>query len=235
MMLETQNSSILDRLEKFVRHKGSVIKFLEIPAELFDDVKVSKERFSQSNYYRLAIGKFIKNGQVLYLDSDTLVLNNLEKLFQKNLGDNVVAAVPDPIDSSGSYFNSGVLLINTHQWNSLDVFEKTMELAVNTNNQWVDQDCLNSVLRKRWLVLENEYNLQTLHLEGINNHLTDHQQPFIIHFTGSLKPWNFRSNSPYKKYYWQFLRQSVARYMVPNNYSVIEKLKWYYLRFFYRS
>ena len=48
-------------------------------------------------YYRFFIPRlFPQYGKAVYLDSDTILLDDVGKLFDTELGENVVAAMPDP-------------------------------------------------------------------------------------------------------------------------------------------
>ena len=78
-----------------------------------------------------------------------------------------------------------------------------------------DQDALNAVIDGRWKSLPLKYNVQAPILR--NKFLQkktqiDHDEvlearskPVVIHFTGSKKPWYYKSTNPYQWMYWKYL------------------------------
>lgn len=112
-------------------------------------------------------------GRALYLDGDILVLDALEELWNIDLGDAVLGAVPDyyqdsvasngPSATSGPqvkrYFNAGVLLIHLAKWRNERLSEKALEyLDRFPTAEYSDQDALNSVCNGQWKVLEPTWN-----------------------------------------------------------------------------
>lgn len=63
--------------------------------------------------------------KVFYLDIDILVVDNLDKLFEIELGDYLIVVI---LDGDGIYFNLGVMLINLFYWMRYWVIEKFMEI-----------------------------------------------------------------------------------------------------------
>jgi len=64
---------------------------------------------------RTALSKILPNEDlVLSLDVDTIVDDNIDELWEVDIGNNYVAAVREPIRSTGSfiYINFGVCLLN---------------------------------------------------------------------------------------------------------------------------
>src|SRR5699024_5107120 len=74
--------------------------------------------------------------KILYIDCDTLIVNNLQPLFNQKTES--IITVSHDIDyerhikrislENKSYFNSGVILINTKRWVDKQITEKTLEL-----------------------------------------------------------------------------------------------------------
>ena len=78
-------------------------------------------------YLRLWVHEFFdpEDGNVLYVDADTVVVGSVMELADLDLGNNVLAAVDIPgadshkychLPPEYNYFNSGVLLINNKVW-----------------------------------------------------------------------------------------------------------------------
>ena len=114
------------------------------------------------------------------------------------------------------------MLLNLDHWRAENVKEKVIELFKRSKEvvRFVDQDGLNSVINGNWLELHPKYNLHTVLLspeyawttpvkEAIDN-------PVIIHYTGSSKPWHFADNHPYKHLYWKYLRMTPYKFTIPS-------------------
>ena len=88
--------------------------------------------------------------KILYLDCDTVVLNDLNELFNINLGDNFIAGVIDIMANINKSFykgekkdtpfvNAGVLLINLKKWREI----KFSQLSLDLINEYPDKGFLN--------------------------------------------------------------------------------------------
>ena len=78
-----------------------------------------------NSYVKILPGLFLpKIDRVLFLDADTIIVCNLEEMYNKNLGDALIAAVPDVgvyffghedyyiVKKNNIYYNTGVLLFD---------------------------------------------------------------------------------------------------------------------------
>ena len=89
--------------------------------------RFKRKRFTEVAFYRLLAPIFIPIDKIIYLDSDVLVFEDLEEMYQLPFNDNYVLGFLDPLSDgvdylgiiSEKYINSGVLLIN------LDLIRKT--------------------------------------------------------------------------------------------------------------
>lgn len=144
-------------------------------------------------------------GRIIYLDTDILVLGDLGSLFDIDLGESVLAAVPDYyIDASiqakvvdklagvprvTRYFNAGVLVINLDAWRSHATARSAIDyLARFPKAPYSDQDALNAVCDGRWLVLDGRWNYQRHHTVRIGS-LVPSERPAVVHFITGSKPW----------------------------------------------
>ena len=76
--------------------------------------------------------------KVLYLDADTLVLDDIVQLYDTPLVNQTIGAVIDPgqayalkrlgIHSSDYYFNSGVMIIDIDRWNEKAITQKQFSI-----------------------------------------------------------------------------------------------------------
>ena len=155
----------------------------------------------------------------IYLDGDLLVLDDIAKLGRLPLNGQIVAAVQDlavPVVSSpmglrryrelgfssgAPYFNAGVCVVDVEAWcrhgitaAALDYLQR-YEDSINL----LDQDALNAVIKNRWQPVDYRWNL-TASLAGRDHYHPRHvdpgrlaeavADPAIVHFSGSMKPWN---------------------------------------------
>ena len=156
----------------------------------------------QGMLYRFAMGALLPADveRVIYLDADTIVHMDIAKLWNVDMGNARVAAVPDsvmalmPLDlappvvkkgfvQQDKYFNSGVMLMDMkflreHQHITDDVVDFLSQDEAYL--KYPDQDFLNCIFAKSCLLLPIEYNLlvNLARLQDIYN------GEAIIHYAG---------------------------------------------------
>ncbi len=184
---------------------------------------------SLAAYYRIFLGSILPPNinKVLYLDCDLVVTGSIESLWNVDITDHAVGCIEDMwsgkednyerlhYDCSFSYFNSGVLLINLKYWKSKKIEEKAVEYIMSHANElrFYDQDVLNALLHDKKLFLPFRYNVQDGFLrrkrkirpEAIPELEKELLHPVIIHYTGGKKPWQYKSQHPYKDLYFHYL------------------------------
>jgi lipopolysaccharide biosynthesis glycosyltransferase len=128
-------------------------------------------RGSTSMFSRLFIGKILPANlkKALYLDCDTIVLENLHELWNSDFEDNILIAVNDCFSKmhrkwiylreNDVYFNSGVMLIDMNQWHEFDVETKISEtIKYYSELPYGDQCLLNTVLSSKTKIAHPKYN-----------------------------------------------------------------------------
>lgn len=178
------------------RNSASVkISFIihSIDHSLFKDAPLL--RGSYGAYYRILLDKIIDKdvGYILYLDADILVRKDIRQLFKStNLTNSVFAACEDfaiasqsqsidyriePLSSDykalsidlTNYINSGVLLINLHEYRKNNISDICISLLKTHSPSLHDQDLLNYVVESK-VILGMEWNFQLYNLFlGYNN------------------------------------------------------------------
>ena len=106
-------------------------------------IELYNKRMTQATYYRLLAPVIINEDKLIYLDGDTLVLNDLSEMYQYPFGKNYVLGFLDfgynSIDYLGiytdKYINAGVLLLNLEKirkdskvFEVLDIIKKKIYL-----------------------------------------------------------------------------------------------------------
>jgi len=120
------------------------------------------------------------------------------------------------------YCNTGVMVMNLKRWRAEEIARGALEYMRKSQQsvRYADQDGLNAVLAGAWGLLDPKWNVM---LAGINSYgqffgmskvEMQHAQeellhePFILHFTGPLKPWRFVSRGPAQLRFFHYLKQS---------------------------
>ena len=172
--------------------------------------------------------------KAIWLDSDLVVRADLTRLWELELGGMPLLAAQDmlaPIVSSAlglqgyqalgfegheKYFNAGVLLLDLDRWRQERIAEQVMAYLHRHGGDVVlwDQDALNVVLRGRCGELDLRWN-QNAAVCGRSFFDAGHldpaayrdvrEDPWIIHFSGSLKPWRYRLRTPAHASYFEYL------------------------------
>lgn len=174
---------------------------------------------------------------VLFVDPDTLVLDNIENLFKLDFGDNLIAGVTECLPvyhkeashmfENDQYINGGMVLCNLKKWREENFEEKALDRAADTRfNLNYDQGIINDLCKGRILMLPPRYNVlaEVFKLKsakkiqrrfGFKKYYTQNQidealtKPAIIHFTGFLygKPLSSKCTHPYSEYFWKRLKE----------------------------
>ncbi len=211
-----------DGIVLYVKQNNSVIQFYTFDESLVRDF-VLLDMWTHAVYYRLLFPLLItdKINRLLYLDSDTLVIQNLNELCSINMESFPVAAVYDNyvktqpllgINTEGEYFNSGVLLIDIGKWKEQRITELAIEYlkCYPERIKFVDQCALNAVLKGNWKKLDGRFNLiysrvpQSISKRQLRMFL---QNKVIIHFTLE-RPWSMLCKNRLSFLYHYYLKKS---------------------------
>jgi lipopolysaccharide biosynthesis glycosyltransferase len=129
------------------------------------------------------------------------------------------------------------MLINLPLWRLESVKSRVIDLVKRKPEaiRFVDQCGLNSVVNGRWKELHPRFNAHecffrrdtrqfaTLFPEGEG--LAAKENPIIIHYTGSLKPWSWYDDHPRKKDYWKYLSMTPYARTFPKDMTPLNILK----------
>ncbi|MGV4791985.1 glycosyltransferase [Rhizobium sp. F40D2] len=172
---------------------------------------------SSMTFARILLPQFLPQtcDRALYLDGDILVLNALEQLWNIDLGEAVIGAVPDywldNVVSNGPwetgfprverYFNAGILLVDLAKWRNERISERSLDyLDRFPTTEYSDQDALNVACDGKWKILDRAWNFQFEPTQAIA-HMALEQKPAIVHFVTNVKPWKSGSLSPNVAFY----------------------------------
>lgn len=168
----------------------------EINKDFFRDMPIVHE-ISLATYFRILLPNLVLDVEKLYyIDADIVCLKDADILFNINLEDNIIAAVPDSkkmnIKRNADlklkqhiYFNAGVLIIDIKEWNNNDTSDRILEVINKYKDiiKYEDQDALNIVLSKKVKYISKKFNC--INLKDINI-----EEIVLLHFANHPKPWN---------------------------------------------
>ena len=150
-----------------------------------------------ATYFRFILPLILDNvDKLFYIDADIICLQNADDLFNINLNNNIIGAVPDlPWMNTKRnkvlnlqnhiYFNAGMLIINIDKWNNFNTFAKVLQAIQNEPQKfrYLDQDALNLILTKHIQYLDTKFNC-------IDINSIDKKNIILLHFAAHPKPWN---------------------------------------------
>ena len=213
-------------IRKVIEKYGREVYFLSCQ-EICKDLK-KNNNFPVSSYARLFIQDYVKEDKIIYIDADTVIRKNIECLWEKDLGENLVAGVEDPLpgylkeaiqmNKENRYINAGILVINLKKWRKVDFKEKVLKYIENHDYNVVhhDQGIINGLCQGKILYLEPQFNLmpemimmsekQLKRLYKLKGFYTEEQleaarkDPYIVHYISKFynRPWFKECTHPYK-------------------------------------
>lgn len=197
-------------------------------------------RFSRATYGRLLGVDLLDDAvdRVIYLDADIVVRDCLQPLLHCDLGSHPVGGVQDPVaphlsaalpcwrsvthSPTTPYMNSGVMVMDCRSWRERRLGHEIVNflLAHRRELRWADQDGINGVLAGDFHQLAPRWNQmlalrQSTHLGHVLYSEAElsiaAEDPAIIHYNGSLKPWHIGCNDPASHLWWDVLKRTEFR------------------------
>jgi lipopolysaccharide biosynthesis glycosyltransferase len=162
-------------------------------------------------WQRVYIPEMIGVDRVIFMDSDTITTTCISKLWDIDLGENVIGAVQhlqcttfgelvnnwkamdrEPFNKheEKEYFNCGVMLIDCQRWIEGNYPEKCLEaikMYNNTQYKGYDEPGFNLVLIDKWQKLDKRWNYIPLPQK-------DRIIPYILHYYGEYPAGTPRHN-----------------------------------------
>jgi lipopolysaccharide biosynthesis glycosyltransferase len=230
--LSTTNKT---NLQSIARHYHAVIHFLKADVNKFQDLKLT-EYYTTTAYLRLDLPNLLLNlDKILYFDCDMIVRRDIWELWQIDISNHYMAASGD-----SSTFNSGLMLINLKRWRDDNITSMVVNYIRNhpDNIKHVDQDGLNYIFsNKPWKLLPIRWNVRAGQQQAYNNmatrkiiskeHAIAARDPFIVHYTGDLKPSDYNYTFVYNFIhdYIKYKKHTPWRFEKLNNYTIENAIK----------
>lgn len=225
--LHVLHTDITKEHQEFVKQQETgncKIFFHDVTRELQKiEKKLSvRDYYSATTYYRLFIAEmFPKYKKVLYIDSDTIIREDIANMYLYDLEKNYIGAVRDQLVvqtdiygnyvekvlgiSRGAYFNAGVVLINCEQFRDKHMLKQFVDL-LNTYTFVVaqDQDYLNILCKDNVLWLDPRWNVQM-----IGTIPFEEDKAKLIHYNLVAKPWHYE-DCRMGKYFWEYAKKTAV-------------------------
>ena len=189
-------------------------KLQEIQEKLY-----TRNYFSNTTYFRLFIPELYPDyDKAVYIDSDTITLVDIARLYNTEMGDNLIAGIPDGavqaipifqdyvekvvgVSNYNNYFNAGIIVMNLKALREYKFQEKFLYMLEKIKFEVAqDQDYLNRLCKGRVKLLGFEWNRMPAlgEQEGELN---------IIHYNLGCKPWYF-DNVLYQEHFWKYAEKT---------------------------
>lgn len=162
--------------------------------------------YSKTTYYRFFIAEmFPEYDKAIYIDSDTIVLGDISKLYLTDIGDSYLGACHEQamvqVDVYGTYcekvvgvsrhnfFNAGLMLINCQQFRDKQVLKKFLKHLWEYNFIVTqDEDYLNLICKDHVYWLDQKWNTELTAGLEYNYDVT---KAYILHYIMVNKPWHY--------------------------------------------
>ena len=173
--------------DKFPDKLPSQIKTLNVSNQTFFPVSCVniKTPFSYMALIRACYTKLFPDlDKVLQLDVDTIVVDNIDELWEINLTNKYLAAVEEYLSTwkpfSKKYYNIGVAMFNLDEIRKDHIDDQMISYLNRVTAKYVDQDACNKWMTRKSVDLPVRFN------ETIVTGFTDN--PAIVHYAG-FKEW----------------------------------------------
>lgn len=234
-------------VNKLSKNNIQLLKQIESKNFTINIINVNYEKFNSfSQVFHITNTSLIKfelpnilSGidKVLYIDSDTLITQDLFQLFNVDIKNYYIAAIRElraekkgfhKLVNQIHYFNSGVMLMNLKKMRENDISAKLLIAKKNQPSNWtcMDQDVFNNICGGETLYLDCKYNntctifldsdIQIDEINGFYHTKYKSWSDFvkksvIIHFAGPSKPWLYNIHIV-SKLYFGYLKKGLVPY-----------------------
>lgn len=177
-----------------------------------------RDYYTSAIYFRLFIPElFPEYDKAVYLDCDTILLDDIADLYEIGLGENYIGAVSDQVITSNDtfsdyarfalgiepkkYFNSGVIVMNLKKFREMNFYDRFSKLL--SSYDFIvapDQDCLNLICKGKVHYYGLDWN--RMPIGGAKN-----CKPKLVHYNLSMKPWHY-DGVLFEKYFWDTAKET---------------------------
>ena len=197
-------------LNCYLHQIDSYIIDAKVDPDRLKNMHSSFAHINSSTFGRFLIPEVVQEDKVLYLDSDLIVISNLDDLFNIDFGDKSILAVRDYNEIMA--FNAGVMLINNRKWKENQVTDSLIKMSENRKLSNGDQTVINDFFQDQIGELNLTYNYQIgfeknafwNNLNRTLEYLDEVSNPKIIHYVTPDKPFNLVSVNSLRDKWWHY-------------------------------
>ena len=163
-------------------------------------------RLPRDTFSRFLVSRILPGCEkVIYSDIDVAFVDDIAKLYNEDLGDKIIGAVPNYIadavqstrsrlqlDEDDMPFIAGLLLLNCRRWNDENINERIRQVIADKNCPVAqDQDILIKIFVKDYLHLDKKYGVIPNLVPNFEQYKTQ-ENVAVWHYAGDneAKPWN---------------------------------------------
>jgi len=179
--------------------------------------------FSVTAAFRLIVGKILPKSitKAIYLDGDTICNLDIRELWQVELGDSPLAAVPehdnpqscwglqicrDGFVKPENYFNSGVMIVNLEKFRAEEnTIAAGIRLGAEKQYELFDQDILNYCFSEKALKLPRKYNVWVRTVKNFPDVAIEKK---IYHYIGKGDSLGLDMSEKFNRLYWEYFAKT---------------------------
>ncbi|MDR2980091.1 MAG: glycosyltransferase family 8 protein [Bacteroidales bacterium] len=184
-------------------------------SKYFEGYTVRNLRYTVNSLFRLIIPYiFTEHKYVIWIDVDTISLANVADLVANIDNDCMLKCVRDigvlavirnhakkmGLKNYQNYFSAGILVFNVNVFKNSVLFEDIMQLELERDLPFADQELLNIVCEDKVQFASMEWNVMCAKCKAYKN-------PKIIHYVWD-KPWKSYFVSKRGGYFWKYAKQT---------------------------
>ena len=173
LLIESENMEdvpYLSQLKKDYNVEFELINFNNIKKNYIKDSNPNIDTpYTDYAFCKIILPDVVKEDKVIYLDMDTVVTKDVSRLWNWDLGNNIVAGCLDNVKRSayfntleigndGKYINTGVMLMDLKRMREEKIIEKSFDILNSKKLKFPDQDALNIVCQGMIQYIPSLYN-----------------------------------------------------------------------------
>lgn len=221
------------KINELMRKYPSKIEYIQVDRKELEKAMIHKgSNLESKNFLKLYIPEILKTAdRAIYLEYDTIVLKPLENLYNMDLDGKSIGVIPEgreiqkekidslKLDKKRVYFNSDIIVMDLERLRENRKFKKVLEFCEfpNIKLENFEQDAMNIVFEGDFTINDVSWNYT---LENSEENEMSLDEIGIIHFNEKIKPWDCRSTSKYRKFYWKYLRKTPWVFSKEENFSL---------------
>lgn len=180
-----------------------------------------RDYYSTAIFYRLFIPNlFPYYEKAIYLDADMVILDDVAKLFEMEMENNMLIATTDMVVNESEsfreyskvalglepekYINSGMLVMNLREMRKEKIEQKFIYLLLKYNMEVIapDQDYLNLLCKDRIKYIGENWDK----MPDFGQYYEE-KDLHIIHYNMMRKPWHYKE-VPYSNVFWKYAEKT---------------------------